>query len=141
MKKHRAQVSFELLAIIFFIFALFIPILYFFYIRSSDITRQASNDYASAYLDAIYSNALSVYHAGNGSYVIAVINVPNGIKNIAIKNINSMPILLVIETEGSNMTKIMPANTTIDGKDRLILPGIREINISYDGNAILIKPK
>jgi len=138
----KGQVSLELLVMVFFITVIFLPILYFFYLKASETSIQSSNEYALSYADAIYSAAYSVYYAGNNSYVIITLNIPKGIKSIDVSSIKDENKLLIIEAEGGNVTKIMPTNTIIEGmsKEKLINPGIREINISYNGT-IVIKAK
>jgi uncharacterized protein (UPF0333 family) len=134
----KGQISFELLVVVAFILVIIIPALYFFYLTAGQVKNQSSQSLASSYLDALYSAALSVYYTGNGSYVVIVVNVPEGIKNISYNNTNEGAII-VMETD-SKIAKKLPFNVTITETDKLIIPGLKHINVSYNQTEVIIQP-
>jgi uncharacterized protein (UPF0333 family) len=136
----KGQVSFELVFVFSFILFFIIPAIFFFFFKARDITGQSNYNAAISYLEAIYASSLLVYYSGKGSYVIMDFNVPEGIKDFAIFYGSKNMIVMEMQ-DGSKIFKQIPFNVTIKDKKKLIMPGIKNINISYNGEEIVISPK
>jgi uncharacterized protein (UPF0333 family) len=136
----KGQVSFELVFVFSFILFFIIPAIFFFFFKARDITWQSNYNAAISYLEAIYSNSFLVYYSGNGSYIVMDFNVPEGIKDLSIFYGSKNMIVMEMQ-DGSKIFKQIPFNITIKDKNKLLTPGIKNINISYNGNEILISSK
>ncbi len=74
----KGQVSIELLVIVGFILAVFIPILFFSYMKSDELRSSSMNVLATGVGKKVSSAVESVYYSGQGSSLRFLVSVPRG---------------------------------------------------------------
>ncbi len=136
--QRKGQVSFELLVVVGFVLAIFIPILFYVYTQAKGSVIMSQNTFMDNYADTLASAANMVAFSGNSSYIALYVNVPKGVKTLRVDS-KAGGSMLVVQSSSSEFAKYVNAPLVLHNTDKLKRPGMQSIKIYYNGNTVVIE--
>ncbi len=139
--KKKGQVSIELLAIVSFMLAIFLPIIMITYFKSYQIGRSVSGIEAEGLCKRIASTASVVWHSGEGSIIRMRLMVPDNVKGIkaVIYPTGGSEIIAYVSEERNRVSEIV---ANVDGPVKInddLTPGVYTVIVKNVGNYVSIE--
>lgn len=134
----KGQVSIELLVIVSFSLAVFIPILFFSYMKSDEL-RRSSTDLIGIGVGKKISSAIeSVYYSGEGSSLRFLINLPKGVSLNFTCDCSNCLSGVIVNIYNSQIFLLTHGCINTSESDEL-KEGIYSVKVFYAKNGIIVK--
>jgi len=135
----KGQVSIELLVIVGFVLAVFIPILFFSYMKSDELKRSTINIVATGVGKKIASGIESIYYSGEGSSLRFLINVPKDISINFTCNCRDCLSGVVMNLPDSSQVYLLTKGCINTSMSDELKEGLYSIKIIYTKEGIIIR--